>query len=621
MKLITDLLKKLTCSFVLYNYDCIINIAYRHFTPGRTLQVSLSSNDGDFTLILSNLHNLLLFPLQLSISDSVPEDLMFEDIVLHQSYIIFASSNIPNVLEDIKNQIDELQLTPRWNSRAKFLTVMPLTSTRELVQRVAEDLWKSYKISNIVIMVGNDLFTWVLYKSYDTCSQVEVFLVDRCLQMEDKLHQYASNKSLFLNKKTLNFLGCPVRVTPIETTRGMVYQEKIGDKSKYTGVEIEYFNLFADILNLSVEYYPADREANGYDKGIKALGDVSDGIVDVIFGSMPIHPIAMGFAEPSITFLDESARWHIPCGKPHNRMERVAGIFSISVWITLIISFVLMALTLFKLAKMATGESLAYSSLSKCFYAVSAVAIGISVPEMPVNWRTRLLFLVFVWYCFVMNMLFQIFFTSFLVNPGRNAPIQNTEELYASELVYFYNKGMEEFLKQSITDYYNKIPLKKRMCEMEESCVKDYFMNPNAVTIAFDLHDELTVLAYVPPHERVPGTCALNENILKVLYALYFEKGSLFLPAFNLVIRRAMESGLLEKLTQDVKQELKYYDWSTENSSISLEFNEDQNYFVFGLRHLQIAFYIHCIGCLLAFACFTQEICTFRKKCGNMNRK
>ena len=84
-----------------------------------------------------------------------------------------------------------------------------------------------------------------------------------------------------------------------------------------------------------------------------------------------------------------------------------------------------------------------YRTVSGCAYNVQATAMGVSASQ-PSTTAVRTLFFLWVSYCYIISTVFQMFFTSFLVNTGFGKQIENFEGLLSSGLEYGYNKDMYE---------------------------------------------------------------------------------------------------------------------------------------------------------------------------------
>jgi hypothetical protein len=99
-----------------------------------------------------------------------------------------------------------------------------------------------------------------------------------------------------------------------------------------------------------------------------------------------------------------------------------------------------------------------------------------------------------------------------------------------------------------------------------------------------------------------PLLCELEDGgVASMDLVLLVLRGSPFLELINDIIDHTVESGILTHIKKRnfPKEEI---------LSMSDDFAFDDTYTVFGVRHLQTAFYLLMIGYVLAFSCFVTEI-------------
>jgi hypothetical protein len=277
--------------------------------------------------------------------------------------------------------------------------------------------------------------------------------VDRCLS-ENKW-QLSNNLSLFPNKIPKNLLGCPLRVSNAHLDPYVIlqnnYTQPDGKKIyEYGGLEIEYVYLMSKAINMTVEFLPP-AEGNFKDIHQMQLIEVLEGVSDVAIGRFPLNDVIVAFADPTVLFSFDALRWFIPCPRPASRMQRILGMYSSSVWITMLLIVSLSALVLWRSANSGYSsvvlESHHYRTVIYCAYNVWSIFMGVSVPKIPRSPKLRTFFFVFVRYSFVMNVVFQAFFISFLVNPGLHKPVSTFDELIESNLIYAEEPSIEFFLQ------------------------------------------------------------------------------------------------------------------------------------------------------------------------------
>jgi hypothetical protein len=125
--------------------------------------------------------------------------------------------------------------------------------------------------------------------------------------------------------------------------------------------------------------------------------------------------------QPIIPYQIYAIQWFVPCPQPFAGMEKFMTTYQLPVWLTMAAVLVLTAILCWGLANWRHSsfkDSRTYQTLSYCLFNAWAVAMGVSVTNIPSYWNFRILFLVYVCYCFAMNTVFQAFFISYLVEPG-----------------------------------------------------------------------------------------------------------------------------------------------------------------------------------------------------------
>jgi len=75
---------------------------------------------------------------------------------------------------------------------------------------------------------------------------------------------------------------------------------------------------------------------------MREASKLTSGIIDVLVGTVPLFPLVVtGMTEPSMPYVFGPVKWFVPCPKPISRVDRFLTVFDASVWLTMIIVFVL----------------------------------------------------------------------------------------------------------------------------------------------------------------------------------------------------------------------------------------------------------------------------------------
>jgi len=96
--------------------------------------------------------------------------------------------------------------------------------------------------------------------------------------------------------------------------------------------------------------------------------------------------------------------------------------------------------------------------------------------------------------------------------------------------------------------------------------------------------------------------CPFDENLLSTLVSMLFKKGNPLLDRFNIVMRRFLEAGLLERLSAELQ-----HGASLRGERRSIEANRSK-FFAFTFSHLMPAFVVMFLGTVLSSVVFIAEI-------------
>jgi hypothetical protein len=623
---------------------CLKNIIHQHFHRKSVILVSVppshdntipnsiqNKNSYLVDFVLQELNSAALWPLHVFRPDIQPPDISNEQPDKHRGYILFTWPTEENDLtETLASQHEALQYSRSWNPRARFVVVVTAydNSHPHLVAlNVSETMWTLNRIVNLIVVIANrditvtknrdidgteethlvNIYTWFPYKGGHCAEPAEVVLIAQCLS--GSIGQLTTNEPLFPNKIPNNLQGCPIKAAVIDIPPYVILTEKYKQTGgntvyKFRGLEIEYLLLVNDAMNSTLDFHHIKPDADLGDRLRSGVADLYDGS-DVAIGRMSRNSIH--FADITIPFIFDAVKWYVPCPKPALRTDKIMGIFTPSVWVTMAVVIILTTLVSWRTCNGPTSaatESHTYRTVLYCAYNAWSAFMGVSVPEMPRTSKLRILFLVFVCYCFAMNTVFQAFFTSFLVAPGYGKKIASLDELKHSDLMYGRQIGMELSLEFLSVNDYKDLTLPRFECADHVACLQRVFTKGDITTMSLKIDAEYVFLK-VNGQSGKKMLCTVNKILLILDTVMCLTKGHPLLDRFNAVITRCMETGLVEKY------------WSELNHNLQLE-NVDkfkdgdcevcsEMYFVFSLSHLRVAFLVLGFGYFLSAMVFLFE--------------
>lgn len=601
---------------------CLEEIAKRHFAEGQPTVISMPAatnrttgqgkspgSEIKFTdNLLENIHKRITWP----VLTSIPNTAMSENSIIykHQSYIILLwAEKRDDLLSTLEYQLENFNSYGysfnRWGKFLIVVTDFSVQSPKALAMDITDILWNSYQIANSVILIPNvsesvksfDLYTWFPYES-GQCGRIEdVVIVDRCVL--GNARPLSTNILLFRSKIPLNIHGCPIKVSTWDTQPNMI-QEKHNKTDgsiiyEYTGIEAVYLSLLSEVMNMTIQFLPPpEKQMYLIEFFYYSLTSVFSGVADIAMGNFPLHYLPLAYCEPTIPYVYGTYKWYVQCARPIRRIDNLINLFTAPAWSVIILLLILSSVTFWCIANnpysSMTKESIGHTHFTQCLYNAWAVFLGVSVAEMPRTFRLRIVFFLFVCYCFAINTVFQAYFTSFLIEPKFEKQIHTFDELENSELKYFLHPSMEELGLYMNYDKYKKLMPRREECSVYKTCILRLIYGEKATMLILDLWAEYLASS---SGRRQVSLCAIDKNEFSVGISMYLSKGSLFRDRFNTLIQRCLEAGLGKKY------------WSQLTWKVSLNRSDENGsgdaasgssvYFAFTLFHLRVAF------CLLAF--------------------
>ncbi|GFG34567.1 hypothetical protein Cfor_06749 [Coptotermes formosanus] len=505
----------------------VVNIAERNFLPNQTLLISSTGqDDANVDLLLGFINAMTTWTLRVERPDIEQVDTTYGGHYKIGSYVILVGGT-----EDLEQQRDELMSKTAWSSQARFLVVVKgkVDSPESLALSIVQELWYSSRVLQVVVIVKYQLYTWFPYQHCSTSNEI--------VQVDEW-------STLFPDKTLSKRHGCELTVgtTPVEA-----HVIELGNDS-FWGLEIEYLHLLQHALNFTVKYRKPG-PGNNFDRHFEILQDLQMGRVDVILGDFPLHLHLMQLADPTVPYLDSSLKWFVPCARQASRVKTVMRLYTASVWAALGGILLLTSGCIWLLGR----RSHQPPSLSRVLQDVWALALGVSLPQLPHDSRLRALFVLLIWYFLAISTIFQTLITSVLVDPGRNKQIATFEELQHSRLKYCIHPDTERYINTS-GPYLADIKLhKEKNLDMIE-CTSRVLLEDDMATVAIAYLPEYFALAELGTRNKI---CTLEENVFQISYTMYVTKGSPLLDKFNRVIRRMLEAGVMQKLWDNMKEAMR----------------------------------------------------------------
>ncbi|KAJ4436693.1 hypothetical protein ANN_16824 [Periplaneta americana] len=570
---------------------CVKSIAVQNFPPGRMLislpdtvsnpsthKLSLEQRDNDNFAFADFVFKLMNEVMRWDLKSFIPSDaatnVQFDYILQYrdeipQYHIVLAWSydEEGDIIEIITNQIIAMILSFSTNQRGKFLLVMPgytSVSVKDLLFEIFENLLNVVNVFDVTVIIPTqdesnnqskgltdsnyptfDVYTWFPFQS-PISSAESIALLNQWLGINEG--EFIHNRDMYRNKIPRSFGGRKISVSPVvfEPLSWLMgnYTDEDGETNyNITGPEFDLLQIVCHELDLHISYEPVKPEVKLHQQVVETIIEMVSLPLDVAIGHLSFFVRTQCVLDYTVPILSLPERLFVPCPSPNSRLEKISEIFDVYSWSAMLVAFLLLTLTAFLSAKNrrnASRESSAYKSISSCLYNMWAVHLGVSVTDMPRTTILRTLFIMCVWYAYAMGNLFQIYFTSFLVDPGLEKAVTNTEEYVDAHLYLEIQNGYAWYFGGLIHD----MPIKRfEKCYASKGCLKEMFTNKNYSTVTFEHWMEYYAKVNYPRRET--KLCFLKDRQNIRPYTIFLRRGSPYLESFNRMVHRVLQSGIM----------------------------------------------------------------------------
>jgi hypothetical protein len=137
--------------------------------------------------------------------------------------------------------------------------------------------------------------------------------------------------------------------------------------------------------------------------------------------------------------------------------------------------------------------------------------MAVSLPKLPVNTKLRVFFLLFVWYCFAINTVFQAFFITYLVEPGYSKQIKTFDDLIQSGLMYGYFEDSDLALKLSMYYERTKIRSPRFYCSEYDDCLERLTTHGDIMMVGSPYAAKYDAVKIISNYKKNKDVCFLDE--------------------------------------------------------------------------------------------------------------
>ncbi|PSN34945.1 Ionotropic receptor 495 [Blattella germanica] len=570
---------------------CIAKIANKYFNrdlptalfiPYREYESHsyISTNDSHVDYLVKSLHQRIDHSLVMLDYHNNPQYL--DQKVKLGSYIIILSGDVSSYFNMAHKVIWNIydvagHMTP--SGRLIIATTWsPNKERTRLLWKLFNMVWKILQISEAIVLLPGirsvaaedmiAIYKWFPGEQDDPC----LLFLNRFIMVNywmTVINKFLYNFELFQNSTITDMRGCVFNITvrdfpPLTAVKG----NKLG-----FGFMNYQLRILLKALNLRMNVNP--RNSNS-----------------VPNFKLPAHLIFSGHNHlhdcvATYPYNIQNLIWLVPAGAPVPRWKSLIKIFNPLMWLCIVSTFFIGSTTSWLLLKQ-SHQSLTYIS-ALLDTLLTYVAAGIS--DRYKGTVASTFFLLWLFYCLIINTAYQSALISFLNDPGQEQPIRSFEELQESGLhlisnIMFPNAKVEEI--QQINNY-----------EGCDNCLEMMALNRTTAVLLPEYHAKFAMHRYYNSDINTFLISIIDESFYTFYFTMSsYTHGCLFFKRMEQIVHRIWSAGLTTRYVQLIQFTVKMYYIDLFNS----------NPYVITLSHLQGGFFFLISGLFLSFTVFLIEI-------------
>ncbi|PSN30111.1 Ionotropic receptor 432 [Blattella germanica] len=573
--------------------ECIVDIAQKYFSKNLSTAVLIptevfgtSSNDcmdnSDGNKIVLSLNENIVNSLLLLGDQSKPKHLSYD--VKPGSFIIIVSGDIVHALRKLMILLAQTKLPSARLLIASTIVPISVRQQTAIAKLFLGAVWDMLQMCNAIAIIprkhqsksvknnydGFDIFNWFPGKQSDPCFK-NLDKIDLLVSWNLQMKRLENNKHLFPNKQITILPGCHLSA--------LTLKHQLSNILSFEDMSYS-LHILESVLKTKIRYIPIGK---------------SEVLSDLKFPVARGVNISTAVEECSLTYphFTENIKWFVPAGVPIPRWKSLTKIFNPLMWTCVVVAFVLGVVTSWYILK--------YSHTSQQPVDMVSVIINTLLTYLAVGISDRYkgtvgtsFFVVWLFYCLIINTAYQSALIRFLADPGEYSPIKSVQELYESDLNLITTVKFNHAVQNEI----QKLNSFKH-CVSHEVCMKLISEARNTAILMIEFVGTSSIRASYSSETKKPGIVPIEENVYKIYSSIeIYTYGCLLYERLEELMHLLFSAGLTAKITRETLR--------VEKMLYSDLLNEDWT-FQLKLSHLQGAFYIYVIGFLVSIIAFFLE--------------
>lgn len=327
-------------------------------------------------------------------------------------------------------------LTNKWSPTTQFLVTIPkLQSSQEYIIELFHRFWDN-NVVNVVSLVADEnevrIFTSVPFNQYD-CDVGKPLLVATYTA-----GQTITDNGIIPKERVTNLNGCILNASVLQTPPNIISTNGRKGAETVNGIEGLMLIEFSRRLNFKLNFSLGRDYGWVEPKPTGAIGNVYLKKSHFACGNIAYDPQRFKYFDlsTSVGCDIECISWAVPVGSKKSQAEWtslfVSG-FGNTVWYLIVTTFISVAATFRILSKDLAIDRHRFKGNIKTILYTFRTSLGDSAPA-PESSPLKILFLTWLWYCFIIITAYQALIGSKLTVPFKESNVNTFKDLLESDL-------------------------------------------------------------------------------------------------------------------------------------------------------------------------------------------
>jgi hypothetical protein len=336
---------------------------------------------------------------------------------------------------------------------------------------------------------------------------------------------------------------------------------------------------------------------------------------DVGFAAVLQTHHAADHRDYTVGYFPETVKWFGPIPKQIPQWKGLVILFTPLMWILVLIVYLTASIIFWSLANVHTSvnEHVSYKNPVLCFLQTFSIILGEAVFVRPHSWYLRLVFVVWVYYCLLINTAYQSSLIGVRSRPRFEPPIDTVEELLQSQMPYGYITPVKIWFTDVEDSTSRTILANGIECPSLDHCLKRIITTQNFAVCGGGLH--ILYLSYQKrySYSGAPKFIPFKDVMASYFPSMFFRSGSPLLENFNSIIHRMIAAGMVKQFWERIKMRDIGHAMEDGDEDGDEDNDEDgsDDAVVLTLDHLQGAFSLLILGLAFGLIVFIMELLFF----------